>query len=127
LEDGKLGKTYSDGNIIVRQGEVGDRMFVIQSGRVRVTRAVDGREVVLAELKEGDFFGEMAIIDREERSATVSAVGDVRLLSIDKKNFLRRIHDDPSLAYRVLQRMSQKIRELDAELTQLKLSCRENA
>jgi len=127
LEDGKLGKTYSDGKIIVRQGEVGDRMFVIQSGRVRVTRAVDGREVVLAELKEGDFFGEMAIIDREERSATVSAVGDVRLLSIDKKNFLRRIHDDPSLAYRVLQRMSQKIRELDAELTQLKLSRRENA
>ncbi len=127
MEDGKLGKTYSDGKIIVRQGEVGDRMFVIQSGRVRVTRAVDGREVVLAELKEGDFFGEMAIIDREERSATVSAVGDVRLLSIDKKNFLRRIHDDPSLAYRVLQRMSQKIRELDAELTQLKLSRRENA
>lgn len=127
MEDGKLGKTYSDGKIIVRQGEVGDRMFVIQSGRVRVTRAVDGREIVLAELKEGDFFGEMAIIDREERSATVSAVGDVRLLSIDKKNFLRRIHDDPSLAYRVLQRMSQKIRELDAELTQLKLSRRENA
>jgi CRP-like cAMP-binding protein len=120
VEDGKLGKTYSNGKVIVRQGEMGDRMFVIQSGRVRVTRTVDGREIELAELKEGDFFGEMAIIDRETRSATVSAVGDVRLLSIDKKNFLRRIHEDPSLAYRVLQRMSLKIRELDAKLTQLK-------
>ena len=126
MEDGKLGKTYSNGKVIVRQGEMGDRMFVIQSGRVRVTRTVDGREIELAELKEGDFFGEMAIIDRETRSATVSAVGDVRLLSIDKKNFLRRIHEDPSLAYRVLQRMSQKIRELDAELTQLKSRDRGN-
>lgn len=122
MEDGKLGKTYSDGKVIVRQGEMGDRMFVIQSGRVRVTHTVDGREIELAELKEGDFFGEMAIIDREVRSASVSAIGDVLLLSIDKKNFLRRIHEDPSLAYRVLQRMSQKIRELDAELSRLKLS-----
>ncbi len=105
---------------------MGDRMYIIQSGRVRVTRVIDDQEIQLAELREGDFFGEMAIIDREVRSATVSATGEVRLLSIDKKNFLRRIHEDPSLAYRVLQRMSQKIRELDAELTQLKLRCREN-
>ena len=126
MEDGKLGKTYSNGKVIVRQGEMGDRMFVIQSGRVRVTRTVDGREIELAELKEGDFFGEMAIIDREVRSATVFAVGEVRLLSIDKNNFLRRIHEDPSLAYRVLQRMSHTIRELNTELSQLKLRCGEN-
>src|SRR5512147_476897 len=120
MEDGKLGKTYSDGEFIVRQGEVGDRMFIIQSGKVRVSRMTDNREIQLAELKEGDFFGEMAIIDREVRSATVSAMGEVRLLSIDKKTFLRRVHEDPSLAYQVLYRMSQKIRELSAELAQLK-------
>lgn len=126
MEDGKLGKTYSAGEVIVREGELGDRMFIIQNGCVRVTRMIDDREIQLGELKAGDFFGEMAIIDREVRSATVSAVGDVRLLSIDKKNFLRRIHEDPSLAYRVLHRMSQKIRELDSELTRLKLRCQEN-
>ncbi len=120
MEDGKLGKTYSDGDIIVRQGEKGDRMFIIQSGKVRVTRVTDNREIQLAELKEGDFFGEMAIIDREVRSATVSAVGEVRVLSIDQKNFLRRVHEDPSLAYQVLHRMSQKVRELSDELAQLK-------
>ncbi len=120
MEDGKLGKTYSDGEVIVREGEMGDRMFIIQSGRAHVTRLVDGQEIRLTELKEGDFFGEMAIIDREVRSATVSAIGEVRLLSIDKKNFLRRVHEDPSLAYQVLQRMSQKIRDLSAELTELK-------
>ncbi len=120
MKDGKLGKTYNDGEAIVREGELGERMFIIQSGRVRVSRNMNGNEVKLAELKAGDFFGEMAIIDREVRSATVSAIGQVRLLSIDKKNFLRRIHEDPSLAYRILHRMSQKIRALDAELTELK-------
>lgn len=120
MDEGKLGKTYRDGEAIIREGELGDRMFIIQSGRVRVSRNINGNEVALAELKAGDFFGEMAIIDREVRSATVSAIGEVRLLSIDKKNFLRRVHEDPSLAYRVIHKMSQKIRELDVELTRLK-------
>ncbi len=120
MEDGKLGKTYQDGETIVREGEVGDRMFIIQSGRARVTRKIDGQDIFLAELKAGDFFGEMAIINKEVRSATVQAAGEVRLLSIDKKNFLRRVHEDPSLAYQVLQRLSQKIRELSSEVAQLK-------
>jgi CRP/FNR family cyclic AMP-dependent transcriptional regulator len=126
MEDGKLGKIYRDGEAIIRQGEMGDRMYIIQDGRVRVTRMIGNEDIQLAELKEGDFFGEMAIIDREVRSATVFAVGEVRLLSIDKNNFLRRIHEDPSLAYRVLQRMSHTIRELNTELSQLKLRCGEN-
>ena len=125
MEDGKLGKIYRDGETIVRQGEIGDRMYIIQEGRVRVTRSSGDRETQLAELRAGDFFGEMAIIDKEVRSATVSAIGEVRLLSIDKKNFLRRIHEDPSLAYRVVQKMSQTIRELDAELTQINIRRRE--
>jgi CRP-like cAMP-binding protein len=119
LEDGKLGKTYQDGETIVAQGEVGDRMFVIQSGRVRVSHTNDRRSVILAELKEGDFFGEMALIDREVRSATVQAIGEVRLLSIDKKNFLRRVHEDPSLAYQILERMTKKIRSLTEEVARL--------
>ena len=126
MKDGKLGKIYRDGEAIIRQGEMGDRMYIIQNGRVRVTRMIGNKEIQLAELEEGNFFGEMAIIDGEVRSATVSAVGEVRLLSIDKKNFLRRIHEDPSLAYRVLERMSHTIRELNAELSQLKLRCGEN-
>lgn len=120
MEDGKLGKTYQDSEAIVREGEVGDRMFIIQSGRARVTREENGQEIFLTELKAGDFFGELAIIDKEVRSATVRASGEVRLLSIDKKNFLRRVHEDPSLAYQVLQRLSHKIRELTDELARLR-------
>jgi CRP-like cAMP-binding protein len=120
MEEGKLGKLYSDGEIIFREGEVGDRMFIVESGRVRVTRTANGIDVFLIELKEGDFFGEMALIEREVRSATVRAAGEARLLSIDKKNFLRRVHEDPSLAYRILERMSKRVRALTVELAQLK-------
>ena len=95
-------------------------MFVIQSGKARVTQTKNGKDVSLAVLEDGDFFGEMALIDREVRSATVRALGEVRLLSIDKKNFLQRVHADPSLAYQILERMTKKIRELSDEVTHLK-------
>lgn len=120
MEEGRLGKTHHDGEVIIREGDLGDRMFIIQSGRVCVTQNAGGKEILLAELKEGDFFGEMAIIEQEVRSATVNAAGEVSLLGIDKKNFLRRVHEAPSLAYRILQKMSQKIRELTIEVTRLK-------
>ena len=127
MEDGKLGKLYRDGEIIVKQGEIGDRMYIVQDGRVRVSRVIGDKEIQLAELSEGDFFGEMAIIDREERSATVRALGEVRLLSIDKKSFLSRIHEDASLAYKVLQKMSKTIREMNAELVQLRARDRDSS
>ena len=120
MEEGKLGKTYQDGETIVVEGELGDRMFVIQSGKARVTQTKNGKDVSLAVLEDGDFFGEMALIDREVRSATVRALGEVRLLSIDKKNFLKRINEDPSLAFRIVETMSRRIRELNTELARLK-------
>jgi CRP-like cAMP-binding protein len=62
----------------------------------------------------------MAIFDRDVRSATVRALGEVRVLTVDKKNFLRRIHQDPSLAFRIVETMSLRIRELTDENARLK-------
>ena len=120
METGALGKVYRDGEVIVRQGEAGDCMYVIQTGQVEAILEKEGKEVHLAVLGEGDVFGEMALFEREERSATVRALGDVRVLTIDKRTFLRQIHEDPSLAFSILQKMSYRIRELDAELGRLK-------
>ena len=117
---GALGKVYQDGEVIVRQGEVGDCMYVIQEGQVEVVLEKGGEEVHLAVRGEGEFVGEMAIFEREVRMATVRALGQARVLTIDQKNFLRRIHEDPSLAYRIVQTMSHRIRELSAEVAQLK-------
>ena len=111
-----LGRVYEDGEVIIHQGEVGDCMYVVQEGQVEVIAEGNGREMRLATLGDSDFFGEMAIFEREVRSATVRALGSVRVLTVEKKTFLRRIHEDPSLAYRLVQSMSRRIRELNAEV-----------
>jgi CRP-like cAMP-binding protein len=117
---GDLGKTYNDGEVITRQGDVGDCMYVIQQGQVQVLVEKDGVEPPLRIASEGEFMGEMAIFDREERSATLRAVGEARVLTIDKKNFLKRVHKDPSLAFRLVRTMSKRVRDLSDEITRLK-------
>ncbi|MGZ8459857.1 MAG: cyclic nucleotide-binding domain-containing protein [Candidatus Deferrimicrobiaceae bacterium] len=116
---GGLGKVYRPGEVIVRQGDVGDCMYVIQSGKVEVVIEKEGKEVRLAQLGEGDFFGEMALFEKDVRSATVRPLGEVRVLTVDKKMFLRKIHDDPSLAFMIMQKMSRRIREMDEELMRI--------
>ena len=120
MDTGALGKVYLDGEIIIRQGEVGNCMYIIQKGKVEVLIEEDGQEFQLAVRSEGDFVGEMAIFERDVRSATIRALGQVRILTIDKKNFLSRIHQDPSLAFRIVETMSHRIRELSRENAQLK-------
>ncbi|MHC4217471.1 MAG: Crp/Fnr family transcriptional regulator [Planctomycetota bacterium] len=120
MDEGALGATFQDGEIIVRQGDVGDRMFVIQKGRAQVLVEKDGVETPLRVAEEGELIGEMAIFEKVARSATVRALGETRVLTVDKKNFLRRIHEDPSLAFRVVQTMSRRIRELSDEVARSK-------
>jgi CRP-like cAMP-binding protein len=112
MSDSALGKVYNDSEIIVKQGEAGDCMYVIQEGLVEVIVEEDGQEIRIAIRREGEFFGEMAIFEREVRMATVRALGTARVLTVDERNLLRRIHEDPSLAYRVVRTMSQRIRAL---------------
>ncbi len=120
MEKGALGKVYRDGEVILRQGEVGDCIYVIQSGRVEVLHERNGKAVQLVVLGEGDTFGEIAILERGTRSATVRALGEVRVLTLDKRTILRRIHEDPSLVFRTMQGMARRIRELSSELARAK-------
>jgi len=120
IEKGALGKVYQDGEFITRQGDVGQVMYVVQQGKVEVLMERDGHETLLRVAGEGEFLGEMAIFDHEVRSASLRAKGEVKVLTIDKKNFLKRIHVDPSLAFRIVQTMSQRVRELGDEVARLK-------
>ncbi len=120
IEKGALGKVYQDGEIITRQGDVGKVMYVIQKGKVDILVERDGHETLLRVAEEGEFLGEMAIFDHEVRSATLRAQGEVKVLTIDKKNFLKRIHVDPSLAFKIVQTMSQRVRELGDEVARLR-------
>ena len=113
---GALGKQYRDGETIIRQGEVGDCMYVVQSGRVEVVQSSEHGRQHLAFLETGDFFGEMSVFEKEVRSATVQSAGEARVLKVDKKTLLRRIREDPLLAVNLLQTMSHRIRDLNAEV-----------
>jgi CRP-like cAMP-binding protein len=120
MSAGALGKVYEDGEIIIRSGDVGDCMFVVQEGQVEVYVERDGRDVRLAVRGEGELIGEMAVFEREVRSASVRALGPARVLTIDKKNFMKRINEDPTLAFRIVETMSRRIRELSDEVATLK-------
>ena len=117
MKTGELGKTFHDGEVIIRQGEPGDRMYIVQTGTVAVIAHKNGQDFQITNLKTGDVFGEMALFQQETRSATVRAVGEARVITVDKKGFLRRVHEDPSLAYRILQQMSERLRRMNGELS----------
>jgi CRP-like cAMP-binding protein len=118
---GALGKIYKDGEEIIRQGKLGDSMFVVQGGRVEVLQHCEnGGEQHLAYLEAGDFFGEMAVFEKEVRSATVRAAGEARVLKVDKKALLTRIREDPLLAVNLLKTMSHRIRDLNREISRHK-------
>jgi CRP-like cAMP-binding protein len=95
-------------------------MFVVQEGQVEVLSETGGKLVRLAVLEAGEFFGEMAILERQARVATVRALGFARVLTVDQELFLRRLHEDPSLAFRVARTMSYRLRELSAQVMQLR-------
>lgn len=112
----RLGKKYKKGEVICRQGDVGDTMFVIQKGEVEALAELEGRELKLRTMGPNEFFGEMALFEKEVRTATIRATKKTRVLTIDKKNFLGGIYEDPSLAFRIVETMSHRIRDLTDRL-----------
>ena len=113
---GVLGKLYEDGEVIIRPGDVGDCMYVVQLGKVEVIQRKGEKEFCLAVLGEGDFFGEMALFGQGRHTATVRALGGASILTLEKKSFLRSMHYDPSLAFSIMKKMADRIQELEALL-----------
>ena len=117
---GELGRTYRDGEIVVRQGDPGDCLFVVQEGQLEIVQEEGGKETVLRVAGKDELIGEMAIFERVKRSATVRARGTARVLTLDKRNFLKRINEDPSLAFRIVETMSRRVRELSDQVVELR-------
>jgi HEAT repeat protein len=108
--------SFSNGDILVQQGEVGDVMFIIASGEVRVIASKDQKEVELARRKVGEFIGEMALISKEPRSATVAAVGNVHTICINQKNFESLLRDRPDASLAVIQVLCKRLKEADQKM-----------
>ena len=119
MRNNKLGRSYRDGEVVVNKGDEGNCLFVIQEGRVNVFDHKGDKEIKIAELGAKEFFGEMGLFEKDVRSCTVRASGDAKILTIDKRNFYKTIEKDPTIAYRLLQKMSFRLRELNKKITQV--------
>ena len=112
-------REISGGAELFRAGDQGDAMYLIESGRVRITISDDDqKEIVLAELAQGDFFGEMAIIDGKQCSADATVAEDARLAVLSRENFLGFIHDNPKVALEMLSATFSRLRRTDKLLQQ---------
>ncbi|HOD15046.1 MAG TPA: Crp/Fnr family transcriptional regulator [Spirochaetota bacterium] len=103
-----MNRRYKDNTMIFCEYEPGEELFIIQSGKVKITKIVN-EEVLLAVLKAGDIFGEMAILDNKPRSASAITFGDVEVLAINKSNFEGMVQAQPQLATRLIQILSERI------------------
>jgi CRP-like cAMP-binding protein len=111
LADASVERHYAAGETVVRQGDLGASMFVVTSGRLRVTLAPDEKE--LARLDRGAFFGEMSLLTGEPRTATVRADTDCVLMEITTAGFRRFVTDKPSVLERIGEAIASRRLELD--------------
>lgn len=117
----RFGRSYVKGTVLFREGERGEEMYVIQSGRVQVSMKVRGVEKVLSVLQPGEFFGEMAILNGKPRSATAVVSEDSKLLVIDSKTFEAMIRGNAEIALRMIKKLAARMQEADDQIENLLL------
>jgi len=109
-------KEFNKGDMIIREGDPGREMYIIKSGSVDVVKSDGDREIILATLSRGDFFGEMAILENIYRTATVKANETSRLIVLTTGNFMIKLKKDPTFAFQIMQKMSRRIRILNEKI-----------
>src|SRR5260370_39735737 len=109
----RFGKEFKRGHVPLREGEPGKEMYVIQAGKVNITKTVRDTEKILATLGAGEFFGEMALLNNKPRSAGAVMAEDGKLLVIDPKTFAAMIHANVEIAARLIKKLSDRLHEAD--------------
>lgn len=117
IADVTSGRRFGPGEVIFREGDPGDTLFVIASGMVKISRlTVDGREKTLSYLGPGEFFGEMALLDQEARSATVEALEETECLALNRLDFLRLMRTHSTIGIQVVQVLSKRLRDTNTQV-----------
>jgi len=123
ISEKMIARHYESGKFIFLEDSEGEQCFFVVQGSVKVTRlSKDGREVILAMLNEGEFFGEMALLDGESRSANVIALEETEVLTLNREDFLVVLHDYPQIAIQLLKEMAHRLRKSDRQIASLSLS-----
>ena len=112
-------RQYASGEIIIRENDIGETAFVIEQGRVRVTKKRGGRTVHIAELGPGGTIGEMSMIDEKPRSATVTALETTILREVHRNDFFDALQRESDAAVRLLRVIFERLREADVRIAEL--------
>ncbi|NUQ73464.1 MAG: Crp/Fnr family transcriptional regulator [Polyangiaceae bacterium] len=105
----RFGREYAPGEVLFREGEPGDTMFVIQSGAARITKSVGGEEKLLAVLGPGEFLGELAILNSKPRTATATVVEPMRCLLIEKKTLEAMVAKSTEISLRLIKKLASRL------------------
>ena len=123
IADRMIQRTYTKGQMILLEDDLGQTFFVIAGGSVKITRlSDDGREVILAMLGESDFFGEMSLLDGAGRSANVVSLEASEVLTLARNDFLEILQEYPKISISLLEELTQRIRKSDQQIESLSLS-----
>lgn len=116
-----LVEKYKDGDVIVTEGIISNNAYVVLTGKVRVVKTIQDRQVVISVLGKGDVFGEMGLIGEAPRSATIIAEGEATLGIIDRKSFLAKMETIPEDIRFVIKAMVNRLAATTEKLAQLGL------
>jgi len=117
----RFGRTVPAGQVLFREGDPGKEMYVIQSGKVRLSRHIRGVEKLLAELGAGEFFGEMSIINDKPRTATAVVLEDAQLLVLDPRTFEAMIKANTEIAVRMIKKLARRLDDANQQIENLLL------
>jgi CRP/FNR family transcriptional regulator, cyclic AMP receptor protein len=118
----RFGKDIPKGTVLFREGDPGKEMYVLQSGKVAISKKVRDVEKVLAILGPGEFFGEMAIISNKPRNASATVEDEARVLVIDPRTFEAMIRGNSEIAVRMIKKLAERLSDADAQIENLLLS-----
>jgi len=117
-------RTFAPGDVIIHEYEYGETAFVIERGRVEVSRMEDGRRVPIASLESGQTFGEMSLIDEKPRSATVTAVEETTIREIHRDEFFTHLKEDSGACANLLRQLLERLREADNKILRMQKDSR---
>lgn len=114
-------RPFNRNEVVFQEGSRGREMYVVYSGQVRISKKdSSGQETILALLGPGEIFGEMALIDQEPRSATVTVVeDDTKLVVLDRARFMYLLRNEPEFALIVMDILCQRVREKNVQYAHL--------
>lgn len=115
----KYGRVFEPGELIFEENDDGDHMFIIQDGQVMISRTINEQDTPVAMLEKGEFFGEMAIVNRIRRTARARAHARTQLLAFDRVGLEQLVEKNPKIALNIIDRLCRRLGSANAQIRQM--------